>query len=82
MLGLHPKCTEIMLPFPIPVTIYSFSVLSSTAPGSLLNWPKGGDCVSERMFMTSLLICFPELFVQYIRQGVKNDVTVEKYNIL
>lgn len=71
-----------MLPFPIPVTIYSSSVGSPTARGSLLSWAKGGDYVKERMFMSSLFICFPELFVQYTRQGVSNDVTVEKYNIL
>lgn len=55
---------------------------SPTPPGSLLSWAKGGDSISERMLISYLLINFPELFVQYIRQGVNNDVTVEKYTIL
>lgn len=82
--GWHPERSEIIHPSPISVTICcSFGIGLSTDPGFLLSWAKGGDSVSERMVVTSLLICFSwALFVRYIRQGVINDVTVEKYNIL
>lgn len=58
------------------------SVGSPAAPGSLLSWAKGSDSVSDIMLVSCLLIFFPELFVRYIRQGVSNDVTVEKSYIL
>ena len=60
--GWRPERSEIIHPFPISVTIYCcFGVGLSTDPGFLLSWAKEDDSVSERMLMSSLLICFPEL---------------------